>query len=556
MPVFTQKMKIPFLGHRDGSQTVAYRSSETVSAAEFLSDAKSLAQRLPSHAFTVNQCRDRYCFAVAFAAAMMRDQISLLPATQAPESIRELQRQYGSLYLLVDDHDVRDIESVRVATGTGVLKYAANELAFAPEVTAAIAFTSGSTGTPAPNRKTWGALARGGIFQAGRFGLLDRSPSVIVGTVPPQHMYGLETTVIMALQGGLIMHGDRPFFPADVRDALAIPDAGRVLVATPIHLRAMLDSEVDLPELQLVVSATAPLSTQLAQRFEARFGVEVHEVYGFTEAGMVATRRTVDGPEWHLLPQVVMRDADGTAFVRGGHVPAEVPFSDVVEIVDPEHFVLTGRGSDIVNVAGKRTSIAYLDHQLCEIDGIADGAFFMPDATGEGVMRLVAFAVAPGITREQLLAALSRRIDPAFLPRPLYLVNALPRNATGKLPRQALVDLTVKCASRTKNEPVVVKRSIHSTHPALPGHFPGDPIVPGVVLLDEIVDAILSELSFSSEAGWTVRSAKFLRPVRPGDCLEIRLAPEGGSAVRFECSVGGAIAASGALEQQQQQDRE
>jgi 3-hydroxymyristoyl/3-hydroxydecanoyl-(acyl carrier protein) dehydratase len=156
------------------------------------------------------------------------------------------------------------------------------------------------------------------------------------------------------------------------------------------------------------------------------------------------------------------------------------------------------------------------------------------------------------MTREQLLEALARRIDAAFLPRPLYLVNALPRNSVGKIPRQALHDLAAECASRTKRQPVVVKRSIDSTHPALPGHFPGDPIVPGVVLLDEIIDAILSELPFSAARGWTVRSVKFLRPVRPGDCLEIRLTPESGSAVRFECSVGGEIAASGALAQQQQ----
>lgn len=70
------------------------------------------------------------------------------------------------------------------------------------------------------------------------------------------------------------------------------------------------------------------------------------------------------------------------------------------------------------------------------------------------------------------------------------------------------------------------------------------------MLLDEIVDAALSELSFSPDAGWTVRSAKFVRQVRPGDCLDIRLSPAGSSALRFECSVDGEIAASGALAQQ------
>jgi acyl-coenzyme A synthetase/AMP-(fatty) acid ligase len=545
-------MKIPFLGHQDGARAVAYRSSAMITADAFLSDVHALVQRLPSRAFTVNLCRDRYCFAVAFAAAMMRDQISLLPATQAPESIGELQKDYGSLYLLVDDELVRDIESVRVTTGTGVLKYAADELAFAPETTAAIAFTSGSSGTPVPNRKYWGALARGGIGEAQRFGLVGDAPAVIVGTVPPQHMYGLETTVIMAFQAGLIMHSERPFFPADIRSTMASVDAGRILISTPVHLRALLASDVDLPELQLVVSATAPLSAQMARQFEDRFRVEVREIYGFTEAGMVATRRTVDGPEWELLPRLAIREASGNALVSGGHVPQEVSFSDVVEIVDREHFILKGRSTDIVNVAGKRTSLGYLDQILCEIDGVQDGAFFMPEETDDRVSRLVAFAVAPGMTREHLLQTLAKRTDQVFLPRPLYLVDALPRNSVGKLPRQALRDLAVECASGSKKRSIVVKRTIESMHPALPGHFPGDPIVPGVVLLDEIVDAISSELSFARDTAWTVRSAKFLRPVRPGDCLEIRIAPEGGDAVRFECRVRGETAAIGALAQQWQ----
>jgi acyl-coenzyme A synthetase/AMP-(fatty) acid ligase len=54
------------------------------------------------------------------------------------------------------------------------------------------------------------------------------------------------------------------------------------------------------------------------------------------------------------------------------------------------------------------------------------------------VTRLAAFVVAPGLSRERLLAALRRRVDPAFLPRPLVLLERLPRAASGKLPRAAL----------------------------------------------------------------------------------------------------------------------
>jgi acyl-coenzyme A synthetase/AMP-(fatty) acid ligase len=99
----------------------------------------------------------------------------------------------------------------------------------------------------------------------------------------------------------------------------------------------------------------------------------------------------------------------------------------------------------MVNIAGKRNSLGYLNHQLTSIPGVADGVFFLPDeAEPDGVTRLTAFAVAPGLTAEQVLAQLRRRIDPAFMPRPLHLVEALPRRASGKLPREALAELARK----------------------------------------------------------------------------------------------------------------
>ncbi len=527
-----------------------------------MADVEALAARLPDHTHVVNLCRDRYCFAVAFAAALVRGQISLLPASQAVESIRELQRTYPSVYPLVEGDQVGFEGSVQVQVGAGSVQTAPEKLAFDPNQIAAIAFTSGSTGDPVPSYKSWGALALGGSSEASRFGLLKEAPSAIVGTVPPQHMYGFETTVLMALRGGLIMHHDRPFFPADVRAALASVDADRVLVSTPVHLRALLTSGIELPALRLTISATAPLSEQTAGEFENRFDVEVHEVYGFTEAGMVATRRTLEGPRWRLLAGLSIRRADGRVLVSGGHVPAEVASADVIDVIDDAHFVLRGRSADLVNIAGKRTSIGYLDHQLCAIPGVDDGAFFLPDNTGDEVVRLTAFAVAPGLKREQVLAALSQCIDPVFLPRPLFLVESLPRNVTGKLTRKELARLAhseqAKLAGHCAGDGLgaggalkkttVVNRSVDPAHPALPGHFPGDPIVPGAVLLDEIVDALYGELDgCSGFATVTIRSAKFLRPVRPGDSLQIKLIPGEDAVLRFECNVAGETAVNGAL---------
>ncbi len=53
----------------------------------------------------------------------------------------------------------------------------------------------------------------------------------------------------------------------------------------------------------------------------------------------------------------------------------------------------------------------------------------------------MALVVAPTLTSDAILAALRERIDPAFLPRPLRLVDKLPRNTLGKLPRDAVAQL-------------------------------------------------------------------------------------------------------------------
>jgi acyl-coenzyme A synthetase/AMP-(fatty) acid ligase len=197
------------------------------------------------------------------------------------------------------------------------------------------------------------------------------------------------------------------------------------------------------------------LPPELAAQAERRYAAPLMEIYGFTEAGQVAARRTTAGPVWRTLPGVRLRaDGQGVWFA-GGPIQEEALASDIIEAADETSFTLRGRSADLVNVAGKRASLAYLNQQLLEIEGVRDACYFAPDETeaaagqGEGrVARLIAFVVAPQLTRAALLSALRQRVDPVFLPRPLYLVDALPRNATGKLTRESLERLARRLQRR------------------------------------------------------------------------------------------------------------
>jgi acyl-coenzyme A synthetase/AMP-(fatty) acid ligase len=263
-------------------------------------------------------------------------------------------------------------------------------------------------------------------------------------------MYGLESTIMMPLQAGIAIDGGRPLFPADVCEALGRLPRPRALVTTPVHLRTMVSEGSALPAADMIICATAPLASELASQSEARFCAPLHEIYGCTEAGQVATRRTIETAEWRALPGIRFRQDERGTWVRGAHVPGEMLLNDLIEL-RRDGFLLHGRNADLVNIAGKRTSLAHLNHHLNAINGVRDGVFVVPDDDGESVPRLMAFVVAPGVSREAVIAALRNRIDPAFMPRPLNFVMALPRNAAGKLPRAELQALASAPSAAAKS---------------------------------------------------------------------------------------------------------
>jgi acyl-coenzyme A synthetase/AMP-(fatty) acid ligase len=253
---------------------------------------------------------------------------------------------------------------------------------------------------------------------------------------------------LIAMQNGLALVGERPFYPADICAQLSALPHPRCLITTPVHLRTLLAEVADVPPVDFLLCATALLAPQLAVEAEARFGAPLYEIYGCTEAGQVASRRTTDGAAWHLLRGVKLRQDEQGNRAHGGHVEIEAPLTDVIELNADGTFILHGRAADMVNIAGKRTSLSSLNHHLNSIPGVTDGVFFMPDDSSGEMKRLLAFVVAPGLRGENILAALRNSVDAVFLPRPLYFVDALPRNSTGKITREALVQLMERCARK------------------------------------------------------------------------------------------------------------
>jgi 3-hydroxymyristoyl/3-hydroxydecanoyl-(acyl carrier protein) dehydratase len=91
------------------------------------------------------------------------------------------------------------------------------------------------------------------------------------------------------------------------------------------------------------------------------------------------------------------------------------------------------------------------------------------------------------------------------------------------------------------------ERSFPADHPAAQGHFPGNPVIPGAVLLSAALPAIEEGLGVSLSS-WRLRSAKFLAPARPGDRVRIEFTRSADGTIRFACTAGQRTLVKGELQ--------
>jgi len=439
---------LPLLPDSPDHAVLAYRNARPVSRVEFLRNVLVLAGALPNTGQVLNLCKDRYWFAVAFFAAISRGILSLLPNSTAPEHLAALCDGAPDLVCLGDqvhapfDHTpylrVSDAES-----GASSSAPVMPRIPFDQRI--ACVFTSGSTGKPQPHEKTFGRMVQSVAAEAERMWSTTGGACAVLGTVPFQHMYGLESTVLLPILCGGLLSSRLPFFPTDVATALTELPAPRLLVTTPFHLRKLLDADIAIPPIAAVLCATAPLSQQLARQAQTQLGAPIMEIYGSTETGQLAMRRPTTQIEWNTYTGVTLRQDQDATTATGGHLECAQVLNDAVELISPTCFRLLDRNANMINIVGKRSSLTFLNHVIANLPGVHDAVFCMPEpAANDEVARLAAFVVAPGLSSNEIVAALRPHMDPVFLPRPIVFLDALPRDGNGKIAATALAALIAK----------------------------------------------------------------------------------------------------------------
>ncbi len=372
----------------------------------------------------------------------MRQQTLLLPSNRTESALQDMQTDYPDAYCLVDEGPIPlDMPSLACSSLDQEQGESNTIPSLGADHMAVIVFTSGTTGKSGANQKLWGNLVAGSVLLKQR--LCINHTSVIVATVPPQHMYGLETSVIAPLLAGASVYSGEAFYPADVQQALVSIDSLPILVTTPLHLRACVSAGLKWPRVQQVISATAMLEQELAVNAEQMLQTQVREIFGCSETGSFASRDSARDKTWQMYDGMRIEQRGQVSLISGGHLPQPLPLTDHIQVQSPDSFRFVGRHSDMIKIAGKRASLSELNIRLNRIPGVSDGVFVMRGQPQAGVKRVLALVVAPTLEISQIQQTLAASIDPVFLPRPLLKVKGLPRNDAGKLPKEALEILLI-----------------------------------------------------------------------------------------------------------------
>ncbi len=411
--------------------SVYYRiDGSTVTSADLLNHALQISTQLPDQTYAINLCRDRYLFTVAFLAAIIKNQINLLPPNQAPQTINQLMSDYRQSYCLVDSPDNRPGDHF-VVDGKFVRNDQQPLPVFNPERIVSISFTSGTTGEPKAINKTWREFQQSAELAIHRFAITDKNLTFIA-TVPPQHMYGLETSVFWPFFSGNRISSDRPFYPEDIRRLILNCDTPCLLISTPTHLKACVNAGLQWRNIDMILSSTAPLPGDLAEQIEHGLNAPLFEIFGSTETLSYASRRLTKSRSWQPYRGIALACEKGRFSINGGHLSKPVWSDDYFQINQDGTFTVRGRSSDLIKIAGKRASLTELNRIINSINGVEEAVLF--PATGE---RLGALVVSR-LSKKEILYQLKQSIDEVFLPRPITIVKHLPRNEVGKIIKAGL----------------------------------------------------------------------------------------------------------------------
>ena len=331
--------------------------------------------------------------------------------------------------------------------------------ALAPEGADYVKLTSGSSGVPSGVAIAAEALAADDDQLASAMGLLPSDR--FLAPIPWSHSYGLSSLVLPALRRGclLVVPDDgNPWAPLDSARALS----ATVFPTVPVYLQTIASLAVPpaWPEsLRTVISAGAPLHAATAARVRDVFGRDVHVFYGASECGGIAydqeggaaLRGTVGRP---IEGVSIVLDDLGTVAVRSAavglrHVPDDdgrvgdgvFRSADLATWTPDGELALVGRADALINVGAKKVHPAEIETVLRAMPGVREAFVLGVPAEGDERTIVRAFVACDpaSLTYAAVASWCRERLAGHKVPRSIVRLEAIPRNARGKIDRAALL---------------------------------------------------------------------------------------------------------------------
>ena len=305
-------------------------------------------------------------------------------------------------------------------------------------------YTSGSTGTPKAVLKTVGEMEAEAQVLAQLLGT-ELAGATLLATVFPYHMYGLTFSVFLPWSTGTVLYLPQIHYTEELA---ALPAGRYVLISSPAFLKR-LDFKLKAPALSAIVSAGGPLAAEIRLQLKAWSGVSATEIYGSTEAGVMAHRQDVsDETPFTLFSDVTCEISPERTILHSGHVATSLTLDDRIELMGARRIKLLGRSDRIVKIEEKRVSLNAIETALQQLPGISGAAACVVKRDGRdliGAALVTDQVTAPEPISGKEYFALRRQLttllEPHALPRILVKVPALPENAMGKRDSRALSEL-------------------------------------------------------------------------------------------------------------------
>lgn len=300
--------------------------------------------------------------------------------------------------------------------------------------------TGGTTGKSRQWPKNPGNLFGEGQYLVDRYNMTTLD--TFIPTVPSFHIYGLLLSVVAPLLCCGRVVPESLYFPADIV-AASHRQKSNILVSSPAHLGALVSTS-GLADIRITFSSAGLLPEKTSLEFSLKHEAPVHEIYGSTETGGIASRCRIAGENlWTPFPTVELTPSTTALAVRSPWVsgsttraPASVEIGDIVEFQD-RGFKLIGRTDGVVKIGGRRVEIEFVREKLVSLCGVSNAWITSKESTPGRGTELVA-VVETSASAEELRLEMHRSLDIWEIPRRLVLVEKLPMSSSGKIDREAV----------------------------------------------------------------------------------------------------------------------